>query len=60
MKRSLRNRLRRIERDRGANINVRCVICPVAYGEPLPEDWETAPAMTEEEWEAKHCDAPCH
>jgi hypothetical protein len=39
---------------------VRWVICPVPDGEPLPEDWETAPAMTEEEWEARFCDAPPH
>jgi hypothetical protein len=39
---------------------VRCVICPMAYGEPLPEDWETAPAMTDEEWEGTYCDAPPH
>ena len=52
MNRSLRNRLRRIEREHRADQSVRYVISPVPYGEPVSEDDETAPPMTDDECEA--------
>ena len=58
MNRSLQNRLRRVEREHGADRLVRYVISPVPDGEPVPEDYETAPPMTDEDWAAKFCDAP--
>ena len=58
MNRSLRNRLRRVERERRTGQSVRYAISPVPDGEPIPEDYETAPPMTDEEWEAKFCNAP--
>ena len=63
MNRSLRNRLRRVEREHGADRSVRYLISSEPHDpstEPIAEKDETAPPMTPEEWEAKFCDESRH
>ena len=55
---NLMNRMRRIELMREEDGLERYVICPIPYGEPTTEGWERDPPMTDDEWEAKHCNAP--